>query len=83
MIVCSNLGPTMALSLGCWLRLQMLGLFGACSCLFFSPSSGLSTSGLSQEPWDDVYLAFVSATLGTGGASLGLLAGTSSTGRLL
>ena len=50
MIVCSNLGPVIATSLGCWFLLQTPALFGACIDLFFSPSGSISCSGASRAP---------------------------------
>lgn len=43
-IVCSNLGPDIAVSLGCWLLDQIAALFGSCLTLSFSPVSTLSTN---------------------------------------
>ena len=62
MIVCSNLGPTIACSLGLWLLLQIPVLFGACMVLIFSASSTVSTSGESCEPIGLVGVAFVADT---------------------
>lgn len=54
MMVCSNLGPVMATSLGCWFLLQIPALLGACSSLFFSPSTSISCSGASRAPIESV-----------------------------
>lgn len=61
-IVCSNLGPTIALLLSCWLRLQTVALLGACITLFFSPSSTLSCRVRSKLPSELVGVALVALT---------------------
>lgn len=50
MIVCSNLGPDMAISRGIWLRDHTSFLFGACITLLFSASEAYSCSGWSPTP---------------------------------
>jgi hypothetical protein len=50
MIICSNLGPTIAFSLACWLRLHTPSLLGACMLLRSSPSATDSCNGLSMLP---------------------------------
>ena len=65
-IVCSNLGPLIATSLGCWLLLHTSFRFGACSCRLLSASSGISCKSLSHIARVDTGTALVSETLGTG-----------------
>ena len=63
MIVCSNLGPTIAFARGCWLLLHVVARLGACITRFSSPSSGSSTNGLSDAPVEDEGRTFVPDTL--------------------
>jgi len=78
MIVCSNLGPTIAFALGCWLLLHTPSRLGACITRFFSPSSGSSYSALSCEPVDEDGSRLVSETVNRVllTVGLGLLVGT-------
>lgn len=75
-IICSNLGPTMAFSRGCWLRLHTSLRLGACMVRMRSPSATLSCRAWSMLPSE---LNGISLVLLTGlceGRSTGSLAGT-------
>jgi hypothetical protein len=75
---CSNLGPTMAFSRGCWLLLQMPGRFGACIVRICSAASVDSTKVASMLPSEEVGVALVAETLGGAGRfAFGSLATTS------
>lgn len=63
-MVCSNLGPDIAFSLGFWLRDHFPSLFGACITLNFSAVSTLSCNGLSWT-WDSIGNSLDFETLGT------------------
>lgn len=72
MIVCSNLGPTIALLLGCWLLAHVVSLFGACNCRCFSPSSADSTIRASIAPPALNGVALLSEMFCTGAGGFGL-----------
>ena len=74
MIVCSNLGPDIATSLGCWLRDQTPRRLGACATLISSPFSADSTNLPSAAPCFITGTSFVFDTLGTSFAGVGSLA---------
>lgn len=74
-IVCSNLGPDIPSSRGCWLGAQVVARFGACSCRACSPASGASAMA---TPSKEVCTALVSETLGVGLRGVGSLVGTES-----
>jgi hypothetical protein len=72
-IVCSNRGPLIAFSLGCWLGDHFVARFGACICRRFSPSSGSSCRGASRAPPASSSRALVPDTFcGTGLAEVSL-----------
>jgi len=64
MIVCSNLGPLIAFSLGFWLRDQTVALFGACATLL---SSAAVVFSCKRASWNGVSIgvSLVLDTLGT------------------
>jgi hypothetical protein len=74
MIVCSNLGPVIALSLGCWLLDHIFDRLGACSCRCLSPSSALSCSTPSWAPNAVTPISLVFETLGGSFGGVGSLA---------
>lgn len=63
-IVCSNLGPDIANSLGIWLLDHTLFLFGACIDLLSSAISTFSCKGVSPMPTAVIGVSFVLDTLG-------------------
>lgn len=73
-IVCSNLGPVIASSLGIWLRDQGLALLGACNCLALSPSVTISCNGASEAPMESTGVSSVFDTLGVSFRDWGSLA---------
>jgi hypothetical protein len=77
MVICSNRGPTIACSLGFWLRLHVPFLFGACIARIFSPSSTLSTFTTSDSPAELLGVSFVFDMVAAAFAGEGSFAATS------
>lgn len=83
MMVCSKRGPTIALSRGCWLLLQIPLRFGDCATRSSSPCSTLSWRTLSWLPSEEVGVALVAETGDLGWRPLGSLAGMGLSGVVL
>lgn len=63
-MVCSNLGPDMALALGFWLLDQVASLFGACEVRRLSASSTFSCNA-ADDCGDSLGSSLVLETFGT------------------
>jgi hypothetical protein len=82
-MVCSKRGPTIALSRGCWLLLQIPLRLGDCMVRNSSPCSTLSWRTLSWLPSEEVGVALVAETGDLGWRPLGSLAGIGLSGVVL